>query len=538
MWRGFAADGGGASQGGVAASVEIGRVLDIGSGNARILLDPARSMPSTLRPASRAAWRWRARSAARSRCVSARSGSSPTSGRCDSRRSAASISSPRSTSSAKGARGATRRCAISGRGVTRFPLPGCLVCPAGHEDMRQIFAAEDRAHIEIGTVYPTTDVRAALYTDALLGRHFALVGSTGTGKSTSLAMILHRICEAAPEGHILMIDPHGEYPAAFEGRGELFDVDNLALPYWMMNFEEHSEIIVSSEGAERQRDLDVLGKCLLAARMKSRAAEGMSKVTVDSPIPYLLSDLINFIVQDMGKLDRAGDTGPYVRLKTKLDELRTDPRYAFMFSGMLVGDTMATTIARLFPPAQPGQADLDRRRVGRAIRDHVGGRGDALAAGVRLCDLVAPRGDAADPAGLRGSASLRARRARGLRRRGPPHPRARRQGGPQVRRLARPRHPAAVRSRRGRALAMRHDHRDAAQQRARPGACPLRDAGGCARLHGGDPGAQEPRMRGLRRGRRDPDAESRSTRSRRTSVRPRAIRSSRSCGKRPAAKPR
>ena len=234
------------------------------------------------------------------------------------------------------------------RGVTRYPLPGCKVYPASTQDIRQIFAADSRANIEIGTVYPTPDVRGALYIDSLLGRHFALVGSTGTGKSTSLALILHRICDYAPEGHVVMIDPHGEYPAAFEGYGELFDVENLNLPYWLLTFEEHAEVVITSEGAERQRDMDVLAKCLLAARCKSRAAEGMSKVTVDSPIPYLLSDLLNFVVQDMGKLERAGDTGPHMRIKTKLEELRSDPRYAFMFSGMLVGDTMAATIARLF----------------------------------------------------------------------------------------------------------------------------------------------------------------------------------------------
>jgi hypothetical protein len=234
------------------------------------------------------------------------------------------------------------------RGITRYPMPGAAVMPAGHADMMKIFAAEDRAHIDIGTVYPTADVRGTLYVDSLLGRHFALVGSTGTGKSTSLALILHRICELAPQGHIVMIDPHGEYPAAFEGYGELFDVDNLALPYWLMNFEEHAEVLLTSEGAERQRDLDVLAKCLLAARQKSRAAEGMSKVTVDSPIPYVLSDLLNFLIQDMGKLDRAGDTSSHMRLKTKIEELRADPRYGFMFSGMLVADTMAATLSRIF----------------------------------------------------------------------------------------------------------------------------------------------------------------------------------------------
>jgi uncharacterized protein len=50
----------------------------------------------------------------------------------------------------------------------------------------------------------------------------------------------------------------------------------------------------------------------------------------------------------MGKLDRAGDTHPFQRLKTKLDELRADPRYTFMFSGMLVSDSMGSFVAKLF----------------------------------------------------------------------------------------------------------------------------------------------------------------------------------------------
>ena len=80
------------------------------------------------------------------------------------------------------------------RGVTRYPMPGCEVFPITTADLKQIYAADDRANITVGTVYPTTDIRAALYIDAMLGKHFALVGSTGTGKSTSAALILHRIC--------------------------------------------------------------------------------------------------------------------------------------------------------------------------------------------------------------------------------------------------------------------------------------------------------------------------------------------------------
>ena len=248
----------------------------------------------------------------------------------------------------EGTRDAAGKMSNFRRGVTRYPVPGCQVHPVSTEDLRSIFAASDEAHVEIGTVYPTDDIRGALYVDPMLSKHFAILGSTGTGKSTSVALILHRISQLSPEGHIVMIDPHGEYSAAFKGCGELFNVDNLQLPYWLMNFEEHCEVMLTTHGAERQRDADILAKCLLTARTKGKDLSAYGKVTVDSPIPYLLADLNTIVVNEMGKLERAGDTLPYQRIKTKLDELRADPRYTFMFSGMLVSDSMPQLLAKLF----------------------------------------------------------------------------------------------------------------------------------------------------------------------------------------------
>jgi uncharacterized protein len=234
------------------------------------------------------------------------------------------------------------------RGVTRYPVPGSDVYAVTSADMKQVYAADGRTNVEIGTVFPTKDIRGSLYIDAMLGKHFALLGSTGTGKSTSAALILHKICDVAPEGHIVMIDPHGEYSAAFKSNGALFDVNNLALPYWMMNFSEHCEVFVTSKGDERQMDCDILARCLLQARSKNRIAESVGKLTVDAPIPYLLSDLTNIIQNEMGKMDKASNSAPFLRLKGKIEEMKADPRYNFMFSGMLVGDTMADFISKIF----------------------------------------------------------------------------------------------------------------------------------------------------------------------------------------------
>jgi len=234
------------------------------------------------------------------------------------------------------------------RGVTRYPVPGAALYPVSTADLQQVYGADDRPHIGIGTVYPTRDIRASLYVDPMLGKHFALVGSTGTGKSTAAALILHRICDMAPHGHVVMIDPHGEYAAAFRGNGAIFDVSNLQMPYWLMNFEEHCEVFLTTTGNERQVDADILAKCLLQARAKNRLGQEISKLTVDAPIPYLLSDLTQIVAQEMGKMDRAGNTAPYQRIRSKIDEIKADPRYGFMFSGLLVADTMAAFLQRVF----------------------------------------------------------------------------------------------------------------------------------------------------------------------------------------------
>lgn len=234
------------------------------------------------------------------------------------------------------------------RGVTRYPIPGTHIFPVTTGDLRDIYATRGEATISIGTVYPTRDIRASVDIDGLLGKHFALIGSTGTGKSSSAALLLHRICDSSPQGHVVMIDPHGEYGAAFRDKGMIYDVSNIQMPYWLMNFEEHCEVLLHNCEGDNQADRDILAKCLMQARSRNRLAERLGRITVDSPIPYLLSELSTLVQDEMGKLDKPTNTAPYMRIKTRIDELRVDPRYQFMFSGMLVSDSMGDFLAKIF----------------------------------------------------------------------------------------------------------------------------------------------------------------------------------------------
>lgn len=233
------------------------------------------------------------------------------------------------------------------RGITHHPAPGNTLYPITSDDLEQIYATRDRPHVTLGVVYPTEHVNAALFIDPLLSRHFALLGSTGTGKSTTAALLLRRIIEQAPHGHILMLDPHGEYAAAFADVGQVYDVGNLHLPYWLMNFEEHVEVLIGPRTPEREAEVDILQRCLLAARQKSRLAGSGSRITVDTPLPYTLAELLNQLSVQMGKLDKPEKITPYLRLKSKLEELKADPRYSFMFSGLQVNDTLASLLSEL-----------------------------------------------------------------------------------------------------------------------------------------------------------------------------------------------
>ncbi|GER08208.1 ATPase [Iodidimonas muriae] len=239
------------------------------------------------------------------------------------------------------------------RGVSSYPLPGDHVYPLDNDEMDLLFAPSEGLSVRIGTVYPG-DVPAVIHPDNLLSKHFAVLGSTGTGKSSALALMIHRIVEQLPQAHILILDPHNEYAAAFSDIGVHYDPTTLSLPYWLMNFEEHIEVFIGQREASREVEVDILKRSLLAARKKS-ARHATSRITVDTPVPYKMTDLLSDLDTQMGRLEKPETLLPFLRLKHKIEELRSDERFGFMFSGMLINDTFPDIVARLLRMPSDGR---------------------------------------------------------------------------------------------------------------------------------------------------------------------------------------
>ncbi len=235
------------------------------------------------------------------------------------------------------------------RGVSVYPALGDGVFQTSHDDLRQVYMRSNVATARIGTIHQDHSLPAYVSTDDLLGKHFAVLGTTGTGKSCAVAVILNAILAHHGNGHVVLLDLHGEYAKAFPGIAELVDPNTLELPYWLLNFEEIVEIVINSRGPDRDVEAAILGDAILAAKRRfPGAADRAENMTVDTPVPYRVSDVVRLLDEAMGKLDKPQASVPYIRVKTRLAALQADRRFSFMFpAGLSLRDNMAAILSRL-----------------------------------------------------------------------------------------------------------------------------------------------------------------------------------------------
>jgi len=94
------------------------------------------------------------------------------------------------------------------RGVRTFPVLNEPVYNMSTDELEIIFNRENSACIEIGRLQQDSSIVAKVRTDDLLSKHFAIIGSTGSGKSCTVALVLQAILDKSPQGHIVLFDPH------------------------------------------------------------------------------------------------------------------------------------------------------------------------------------------------------------------------------------------------------------------------------------------------------------------------------------------
>jgi DNA helicase HerA-like ATPase len=242
------------------------------------------------------------------------------------------------------------------RGVTNYPAIRSAAVMLGTAELRMIYNGDKSAGIELGCLQQDIAVKAYANIHDTINKHFAILGSTGVGKSSGLASLLRQILAARPDLRIFLLDAHNEYANCFGDSALVVSPANLKLPFWLFTFEELLEVIFSgrqgnAEEVEILTELVPLAKVLYQQTKdgpvvrRSKAAD----YSLDTPVPYRLKDLLALIDERMGKLENRSSRMNHRRLITRIEAVSNDPRYNFMFTDANIGgDTMAELLRHLF----------------------------------------------------------------------------------------------------------------------------------------------------------------------------------------------
>ncbi len=248
------------------------------------------------------------------------------------------------------------------RGVRSFPSLGAPAHRIRADDLRAIYTFRGRQGVEIGRLSQNEDIPAEIDVGELMRRHFAVLGSTGVGKTTSVSLLLKKSLAMMPKLRIIIFDPHNEYAAHFPGLAQIIDSDSLELPFWMFKFDELADVVFSGRQPHAD-ERDALYEVIRIARAKYQAelssSAGMSAVrrqpvaegnsaTSDTPTPYRIVDVVAVIEEWLGLLDQRFPRSELRALRYRLEGLNRDPRYRFMFGRLVVEDDIGKVVSKLF----------------------------------------------------------------------------------------------------------------------------------------------------------------------------------------------
>ncbi|OQM77399.1 ATP-binding protein [Manganibacter manganicus] len=240
------------------------------------------------------------------------------------------------------------------RGIATYPHIGAIAHRIRARDLQAVYDLAGRRTITIGTLSQDEEINANIAIDDTLSRHFAIVGTTGVGKSTAVSLLLRKAVTARPDLRVLILDPHNEFAAALPEHCVTIDASNLDLPFWLFRLEEFAEVLFRGREAPPE-ETDILRDLIPAAKSLYRnpnagayLRRGADSLTTDSPVPYRIADLIKLIDERIGLLESKNERPALKSLKSRIEQAASDPNYRFMFNSRLIEDTIHETIGNIF----------------------------------------------------------------------------------------------------------------------------------------------------------------------------------------------
>ena len=195
------------------------------------------------------------------------------------------------------------------KGTPVLPVPTEPVYIMDSATLDILFSSDGGFDFNVGTLSNNLDVNFNLHGNRFFSKHIGIVGSTGSGKSCAVSRILQNVVGIGQDGyslhgrqnnsHVVIFDLHSEYAAAFSIEGERsfslnnLSVDELQLPYWLMNSEELESMFIESSESNSHNQMAIFKRAVIANKKKHNHL--LIDATYDTPCYFSISEVVNYI---------------------------------------------------------------------------------------------------------------------------------------------------------------------------------------------------------------------------------------------------
>lgn len=256
-------------------------------------------------------------------------------------------------------------------GIANYPPIGAPAHRIRSHDLALIHDLGERRGVSLGALTQDAAVSASVDIERLLSRHFAVLGTTGVGKSSAVALMLRKAVAAKPNLRALILDPHNEYAHAFPDTSLRIDASTLDLPFWLFRFEEFADIVFRGR-QPLEDEAEILREVIAVARSRYRMVSahdmardlgssvlkrpldpgarrpGEGSGTAELAAPYRIADLFTAIDELIGLHELRYPRATLRALRIRLEALHADPRYGFLFAHANSMETIAPVVSQIF----------------------------------------------------------------------------------------------------------------------------------------------------------------------------------------------
>lgn len=236
------------------------------------------------------------------------------------------------------------------RGVSVYPTTGAEVHALGSKDIAKMFERFQAKGYDVGCLPSNPSLKVCLDPTAMFGRHFAVLGQTGAGKSWTVATLVQRAVAAMPKCHIVILDLHGEYCwkndngaacSAFESCNHRYlDARELEMPYWLMTYAELCDLLIDQTDYSAHNQTAAFRDALRSLKDQEATKPELRDVrpTLDTPIFFDIMQLRSIIEKLNGEVPGKAPnttkqgplTGKFDNFLMRLDSRLNDIRYDFL----------------------------------------------------------------------------------------------------------------------------------------------------------------------------------------------------------------